>query len=66
MGRTSRSEGKNSPTAGWENPATSNPLPSSRKASLPTAAQRLFLWIMTALLAGWVLLLSLLAWWSCE
>jgi len=64
MPRPARSENKSS-RGGLEKPAGTVAQTPCRAASPPTAGQRLFLWIMTALLAGWLLLLGLLAWWSC-
>jgi|GEM_PF-3237854 hypothetical protein len=38
--------------------------PSDSTPPMPTKGQRFFFWMMTAVLAGWLLLLGLLAWWA--
>ncbi|HOM17326.1 MAG TPA: hypothetical protein PLQ00_08360, partial [Thermoguttaceae bacterium] len=63
MSRSARSENKGS-RSGFEKPVGTLPQTSCQAASPPTAGQRLFLWLTAALLAGWIILLSLLAWWS--
>lgn len=65
MSRPARSESKGF-HGGLEKPTGAVRQGIGRADLPPTTGQRVFFWITTVLLAAWLILLGLLAWWSCR